>query len=71
MLSSALLGADFGRNLISTLNGTAAVRFVLTCTREFVTPDGQVRQVGDPDAVIPSNAGLLHLMAVLFQEPGL
>ena len=71
VLSSALLGADFGRNLISTLNATAAVRFVLTCTREFVTPDGQVRQVGDPDAVIPSNAGLLHLMAVLFQEPGL
>ena len=70
VLASALLGADFGRNLVSTLNGTAAIRFVLTCTREFVTPDGRVRQVGDPDAVIPSNAGLLHLMTVLFQEPG-
>ncbi len=71
ILASALLGADFGRNLVSTLNATAAIRFVLTCTREFVAPDGRVRQVGDPDAVIPSNAGLLHLMAVLFQEPGL
>lgn len=71
VLCSALLGADFGRNLVSTLNQTAAIRFVLTCTREFVSPDGLVRQVGDPDALIPSNAGLLHLMAVLFQEPGL
>ena len=67
---SALLGAEFGRNVVARLVEASHPRFVLTCTREYLSVGDSVLHADDPQARIGSdNAGILQLMAQLLQEP--
>ncbi len=66
---SALLGAEFGRNVVARLVEASRPRFVLTCTREYLPAGDGVLDPDDSRARIGSdNAGILQLMAQLLQE---
>lgn len=68
VLATAILSAEFGQDVITSLTKRSNLRYVLTCTREFIQVDGNTLREVDNQGKMRFNGGVLQLLTLLLRD---